>query len=130
MRLKPRKPVRTAGPRERQEPVPAFCAFCKKAMAAPPRLRGATDLHGQHCSRCGALCIADPTGKQGGEAMMTALRLMACGDESRALALREAVDYDVRTLAWIPSTNEVDAAADATRYGVSRLWFFLLRNVR
>jgi hypothetical protein len=93
-------------------------------------LPGATDLHGQPCSRCGALCIADPTGKQGGEALMTALRMLAAGDENRALALREAVDYDVRALAWIPSTNEVDAAVNATRYGVSRLWFFLLRNVR
>ncbi len=130
MLLKPRKPLEPGLKQTlRPAPEPAYCAFCRNALAAPPRLRGPTDLHGAVCPRCAATYIADPTGKQGGEALMTALRIMADGDDDRAMGLREGIDYDSRVLAWSESSNEVDPSLDATRYGVGRLWFFRARGL-
>lgn len=129
MLLKPRKRIEpTLAATRRQAPEPAFCVYCRSKMASPPRLRGPTDLLGSTCGRCGALCIADPTGKQGGEALMAALRMLAGGDDDRAMELREGVDYESRVIAWSEVSNEVDLSQDASRYGVGRLWFFRVRG--
>lgn len=125
MLLKPRKridPERLA--RSRPSPEPASCLFCKSRIEVPPKMPGPTDLRGGPCEGCGALCVADPTGKQGGEALMAALRAIAGGDEARALGLREGRDYESRAVAWNEVTHEIDPSRDATKYGVGRLWFF------
>lgn len=128
MFLKPRKRL---GPPQmslpRAAPEPAFCAFCRAALEVPPALAGPTDMHGSRCHQCLAICVADPTGKQGGEALMIALRSISDGDEDAALGLREGTDYECRALAWNQVANEVDPSVDASRYGVRRLWFFKRR---
>lgn len=129
MLLKPRKRIEPGlAAKRRQAPEPAFCAYCRGKLASPPRLHGPTDLLGSTCGRCGAICVADPTGKQGGEALMAALRMLADGDDDRAMSLREGVDYESRVVAWSEASNEVDPSLDANRYGVGRLWFFRVRG--
>lgn len=130
MILKPRKRIDPNRIEQgRPKPVPAYCAFCRAPIARAPRWRGPTDLRGTRCIVCDALWIADPTGKQGGEALMFALHLMANGNDDSALQLREGEHYEARVLAWNESSNEVDDAADATRYGVGRLWFFRMHTL-
>jgi hypothetical protein len=91
-----------SGSREGLEPV---CPFCRTAFERPKTIAidAAESVLGGTCASCGAIYIADPTGKNVGEVMMQALRLAAekLGKDMTEMVAGEdyedtILNYDVR----------------------------------
>ncbi len=83
-----------AMPRLRQHGEPPACRFCGAALPRPrPRPWSATSLlPGGRCS-CGAVFVVDPTGRNGGNALLEALADACGGDRDRSNFLVPGRDY-------------------------------------
>ena len=73
---------------------PPACPFCGAALPRPrKRLLNTTSvLPGGRCA-CGACFVVDPTGRNGGHALLEALEDACGGDRERSLFLQPERDY-------------------------------------
>jgi hypothetical protein len=78
----------------RQHGEPPACAFCGAALPRPKRRPWNTTsvLPGARCA-CGACYVVDPTGRNGGHALLEALEDACGGDRERSLFLVPQRDY-------------------------------------
>lgn len=81
-------------PTLRQHGEPPACAFCGAALPRPKRRPGSPSslLPGGRCA-CGACFVVDPTGRNGGQALVEALEDACGGDRQRASFLVPGQDY-------------------------------------
>jgi hypothetical protein len=112
--------------RERVKPI--CCPFCEVAVARPTPFAGQTSAAGGWCA-CGALFVADETGRAGGEAMLGGLTLLCAGDVEAAMRLRGGADYEMKEVGWLPrSHSEVAPRPGRGRnFGQAKIWFFRRR---
>jgi hypothetical protein len=80
---------------------------------------------GARCS-CGALYVADVTGKCGGQALLDGLALVAGGDVERGMLLVAGVDYEMKTLGYRPRTHSIEPRMPRRGggFGTAKLFFF------
>jgi len=106
---------------------PVTCPFCDQRVAKPRPLgaKGSRDeTSGGHCA-CGALYIADVTGKLGGQALMDGLTILCDGDVDAALGLSAGTDYEMVKLGYRPRTHSVERHMPrGGAFGRPKLWFF------
>src|SRR5512145_3342152 len=78
----------------RQSGEPPACPFCGAGLPRPkPRpWNTASKLPGGRCA-CGAAFVVDPTGRNGGQALLEALEDAAGGDRDRSNFLVPGRDY-------------------------------------
>jgi hypothetical protein len=78
----------------RQHGEPPACPFCGAALPRPKRRswNTASVLPGGCCA-CGACFVVDPTGRNGGHALLEALEDACGGDRGRSLYLEPGRDY-------------------------------------
>ena len=81
-------------PTLRQYGEPPACPFCGAALPRPRRRPWNTTsvLPGARCA-CGACFVVDPTGRNGGNALLEALEDACGGDRERSLYLVPKRDY-------------------------------------
>ena len=81
-------------PTLRMRGEPPACPFCGAALPRPKRRAGATSLlPGGRCT-CGACFVVDPTGRNGGHALLEALADACGGDRARSNFLQPGRDYE------------------------------------
>ena len=89
MNLRPRYKHRSRGQR-------AKCRFCSRTLPRPKKRENDLALHpllpGATCP-CGATYVVDPTGRNGGNALIDAL-IDAFGDRQKAPLLMRGHDYE------------------------------------
>jgi hypothetical protein len=105
---------------------PAACPFCEERVPRPAKLEEA-DCEGGRCS-CGALFIADLTGKLGGQALVDGLTLLAGGDQDRGMSLERDKDYRMMMVGYRPRTHSLEPRVPKRggAFGMPKLWFFRL----
>ena len=88
------KRPRRRGPRLRRSGVRAVCRFCSLTLPRPKNREDALHplLPGGKC-RCGAVFVVDPTGRNGGVALIEALT-DASGDLAAAGFMIPGTDYE------------------------------------
>jgi hypothetical protein len=115
----------------KRKDTPAACPFCEKRVPRPADLGtvgGASEAaEGGHCS-CGAIYIADVTGKNGGQALVDGLTLLADGDQDRGMELSVDMDYEMQKLGYNPRTHSLEKSAlrKGGGFGQAKLFFFRL----
>jgi len=87
--------IRMAMPTLRQRGEPPACPFCGAALPRPKRRPWNTMsvMPGARCA-CGACFVVDPTGRNGGQALLEALEDACGGDRARANLLVPGRDYE------------------------------------
>lgn len=107
--------------------TPAACPFCEKRVPRPADLGlgDAGAVEGGRCS-CGAFYIADVTGKNGGQALVDGLTLLADGDQQRGLELNTDRDYEMQKLGYNPRTHSLEKRLPRKggSFGQAKLFFF------
>lgn len=124
LKLRPRKRIDPNKIPKRSKPEKACCGFCKTRIPRPKENLLAISVLVGTCPSCAAWYIDDSNGKLGGEAFVVGLTLLADGDPSRAMTLREGTDYEQCALVYDGRRHEVDIEGDPRPYGVGRMWFF------
>jgi hypothetical protein len=106
--------------------IPITCPWCEKAQDRPIELSaGVVTTKGNRCD-CGALYVADVTGRQGGECLIDALTLLCDGDMNESTALVEGQDYALVDICYRPRTHSVESKRPGPRsFGQSKLWFVI-----
>lgn len=107
---------------------PATCPFCEERVPRPRKLEGTSDsaCEGGRCA-CGALFIADLTGKLGGQALVDGLTLLAGGDQDRGMSLQQGKDYTLVKVGYRPRTHSLEPRVPPRgAFGMPKLWFFRL----
>lgn len=106
---------------------PPACPFCGAALPRPkPRPGTSSLLPGGACA-CGARFVVDPTGRNGGDALLEALADASGGDRARSDFLVPGRDYDelienydVQLHRWIKGVR-------GYRRGMARLYLVKLK---
>jgi hypothetical protein len=115
-----------AMPTLRQRGEPPACPFCGAALPRPkPRPNTPSLLPGGRCA-CGAVFVVDPTGRNGGNALLEALADACGGDRDRSNFLQPGRDYqelienyDMQLHRWIKGFR-------GYRRGMARLYLVKL----
>jgi len=106
---------------------PAACPFCDQRVPRPAAfvdLR--VDATGGRCS-CGAVFVADVTGKEGGQALVDGLTALYGGDTDRAFSQQGGVDYEITSVGYRPRTHSIESRLPGRGgFGTPKLWFFRL----
>jgi len=101
------------------------CPFCDVEVDRPEPLEGFGDDPGGRCD-CGAVFVADESGRRGGEAMLAVLTALCGGDVAEAMSLSEGRDVDIEGCAYDPKTHTRDPQSHRARTsGMPTLWFAL-----
>lgn len=113
--------------RKRHEKNRARCTFCETPISRPkefPEAENGVTAVGGHC-QCGAIFVADLTGKGGGEALWEGLTLLCDGDADQAMRLQTGKDYELEHRVYQPRTHGMEPPMKG-RAGLARpsLWFF------
>jgi hypothetical protein len=115
-----------AMPTLRQRGEPPACPFCGAALPRPKRRADTLSLlPGGRCA-CGASFVVDPTGRNGGDALLEALADACGGDRARSNFLVPGRDYqefienyDTQLHRWIKGVR-------GYRRGMARLYLVKL----
>jgi hypothetical protein len=114
-------------PHLRQTGDPARCPFCE-ALLPRPRKRPwnvISLLPGGRCA-CGAVFVVDPTGRNGGQALLEALEDACGGDRDRSLALLAGRDYAELIANYDPQLHQFIRDFKGYRRGMARLYLVKL----
>ena len=84
---------RMAMPTLRMRGEPPVCPFCSAALPRPKRRTDTASLLPRGCCTCGACFVVDPTGRNGGHALLEALADACGGDRARSAFLQPGRDY-------------------------------------
>jgi hypothetical protein len=111
--------------KKRGEPV--SCPFCGKALPRPMPMADAAgaplELSGARCD-CGALCLLDASGREGGEILLDGLSLLCGGDLDEAMALQSGIDYELQSRLYDARSHRLEGAPlRRSGYGMAKLWF-------
>lgn len=107
---------------QRLEPVK--CPYCEFAVPRPETMKVAvTEVQGGRCE-CGAIYVADVTGRQGGECLMDGLAVLCEGNIDEAGKLLPGQDYEYVDINYRPRTFSVAPRARGPRaFGSAKMWF-------
>lgn len=111
--------------KKRGEPV--SCPFCGEALPRPLPMADASggrlERAGARCG-CGALCLLDASGREGGEVLLDGLALLCGGDLEEAMALQSGIDYELQSRLYDARVHRLEVApARRSGYGLAKLWF-------
>ncbi|HWR98605.1 MAG TPA: hypothetical protein VN317_09325 [Candidatus Methanoperedens sp.] len=116
-----------AMPTLRQSGEPPACAFCGAALPRPRRRpwNEASLLPGGRCS-CGGWFVVDPTGRNGGNALLEALADACGGDRSRSSLLVPGRDYEELIENYDAQLHRFIKGFRGYRRGMARLYLVRL----
>jgi hypothetical protein len=114
----------------KRKEAPVTCPFCEAKVPRPtqePSTKIGSDTLAGFCP-CGAVYVADETGKGGGQALMDGLTLLCEGDVDRALDLQFGVSYKMEKFGYRPRTHSLESRMPRKggAYGLAKIWFFIL----
>ena len=102
---------------------PAACPFCEAHVPRPRKMPEVEDAVAGRCT-CGAIYVADLTGKSGGQCLVHALTLLCDGDVDRAMGLSSGEDYQLEKLPYRPRTHALERQPiKRGGFGRTKLWF-------
>ena len=115
------------GPRLRTAGRKARCSFCRKGLPRPePREHSTISLlPGGRCS-CGAVFVVDPTGRNGGVALLEALEDAAGGDRDKAYQMMRGRDYEELIENYDTKTHLYLPGYRGYRRGMARIYLIKL----
>lgn len=116
-----------AMPTLRQRGEPPACPFCGAALPRPKRRPGnlASLLPGARCA-CGATFVVDPTGRNGGQALLEALEDACGGDRARSDFLEPGRDYQELIENYDTQLHRFIKGFRGYRRGMARLYLVRL----
>lgn len=115
-------------PRLRQTGRPAACPFCEARLPRPkPRPHNPISLLPGGACACGAVFVVDPTGRNGGQALLEALEDACGGDRERSLRLERDRDYGELIENYDPQLHQFIRDFKGYRRGMARLYLIRLR---
>jgi len=121
MELRPRYRHRSRGHR-------AKCRFCSRTLPRPKKRESDLALHpllpGAKCP-CGATYVVDPTGRNGGNALIEAL-IDATGDRHKAPFLMRGHDYEEYIENYNTDAHQFITGFRGYRRGMARLYLVKL----
>lgn len=126
-----KKRKRSRKPRIRRPSIAVGCAFCWEYVPQPTEQRDV--FSGGGCSggrcECSAVYVIDPTGRDGGQALLDAQALACDGDLDRALALRNGIDFELK-VRDMGTRNQRATGGRELLSGClpAKLWFVKLRR--
>ena len=122
------KKLRRRGPRLRQSGVRAVCRFCSLALPRPKERKDALhpNLPGGAC-KCGAVFVVDPTGRNGGVALIESLA-DASGDIAKAGFMVPGRDYEDYIENYEPLAHRFLLGFKGYRRGMAR--FYLVKLIQ
>lgn len=108
---------------------PAACFFCKAVLPRPKKRPWNVHsvLPGGKCS-CGALYVVDPTGRNGGHALIEALEDVCGGDRDRALRLERDRDYEEFIENYDPRPHQFIKGFRGYARGMARMYLIRLKT--
>lgn len=111
----------------RQHGEPPACPFCGAALPRPKRRSSNTTslLPGSRCS-CGACFVVDPTGRNGGNALLEALADACGGDHARSDFLVPGRDYQELIENYDTQLHRYVKGFRGYRRGMARLYLVKL----
>jgi hypothetical protein len=114
----------------RQHGEPPACPFCGAALPRPkPRASSTTSLlPGGRCL-CGACFVVDPTGRNGGNALLEALADACSGDRARSDFLVPGQDYQELIENYDTQLHRYVKGFRGYRRGMARLYLVKLNAV-
>lgn len=114
-------------PRLRQHGEPPACAFCGAALPRPKRRAHnlTSVLPGGSCG-CGAFFVVDPTGRNGGHALLEALEDACGGDRARSDFLEPGKDYQELIQNYDTQLHRYITGFKGYRRGMARLYLVKL----
>jgi hypothetical protein len=77
---------------------------------------------------CGASFVVDPTGRQGGQALLEALEDACAGDRDRSLRLERGRDYDELIENYDTQLHQFIKGVRGYRRGMARLYLIKLKD--
>jgi len=106
---------------------PPACPFCGAALPRPKRRpwNTASVLPGGRCA-CGATFVVDPTGRNGGQALLEALEDACGGDRERSLFLQPGRDYQELIENYDQQLHRFIKGFRGYRRGMARLYLVKL----
>jgi hypothetical protein len=118
---------RMAMPTLRMQSQPPVCPFCGAALPRPkPRPWSRTSLlPGGRCT-CGAHFVVDPTGRNGGQALMEALEDASGGDRERSQFFVPGRDYQELIENYDTQLHRFIKGFRGYRRGMARLYLVKL----
>jgi hypothetical protein len=116
-----------AMPAMRHRGEPPACAFCGAALPRPKRRPWKTEslLPGGRCA-CGAFFVVDPTGRNGGQALLEALEDACGGDRGRSQFLVPGRDYGELIENYDTQLHRFIRGFTGYRRGMARLYLVKL----
>jgi hypothetical protein len=111
------------GPRLRRPGERAKCRFCSRTLPRPKRREDVLNplLLGGACP-CGARFVVDPTGRNGGVALLEVLTDVADGDRDRANFMIRGKDYEEAIENYEPNSHCYITGFKGYRRGMNRLY--------
>ena len=111
----------------RQHGEPPACPFCGAALPRPRRRSSNTTslLPGGRCA-CGACLVVDPTGRNGGNALLEALADACGGDRARSDFMVPGRDYQELIENYDPQLHRYVKGFRGYRRGMARLYLVKL----
>ena len=116
-------------PRLRRTGERAKCRFCSRSLPRPKRREEALNpnLPGAAC-RCGAVYVVDPTGRNGGVALIEALQDASGLQQSDAALLLRGRDYEDYIENYEPRAHTFITGFKGYRRGMARIYLVKLLN--
>lgn len=107
--------------------VRAPCPFCEAVLPRPKRRTEHTTslLPGGRCA-CGACFVVDPTGRNGGQALLEALADLCGGDRDRSWRLERGRDYEEFIENYDAQLHQLIRGFRGYRRGMARLYLVRL----
>ncbi len=121
---------RRRGPTLRRTGERAKCRFCSRSLPRPARREDAlhANLPRGACA-CGATFVVDPTGRNGGVALVEALTDAAAGDRGKASYMVPGRDYNDFIENYEPRAHRYIPGFRGYRRGMARLYLVKLIEV-
>jgi len=116
-------------PRLRQSGERAKCPLCEAELPRPKRRPGnvISTLPGGKCA-CGSCFVVDPTGRNGGTALLEALEDACDGDRDRSLRLEQGRDYDELIENYDTHLHQLIRGFRGYRRGMARIYLVRLKD--
>ncbi len=100
------------------------CPFCWEWLPRPgrqPNSFSGVECMGGRCE-CGAFFVVDETGKSGGAALLDVQAIACDGDLDRAMALREGIDFELKTKGYQGESSTRSGNARGHSHMDPKLW--------